>query len=229
MKTPKSIAERLNAARLVIVNSLADDEIQSLVAAYGYNEDRLEEGDALYQAAQSAVNAQKSAEGAQQQATQEMAAAEKAARDAYQALAKVARAVFKSDKPRLTALGLDGPAPRDTAGLLAAAYALFGNAASDSTLGEYGYDTARLSAERAKISACDAANQRQEAAKGAAQQTTREQDFAMTALDAWRAQYMKIARVALREKPQLLEKIGIAARTSKTAAQRAAGNKKVPA
>ncbi len=35
----------------------------------------------------------------------------------------------------------------------------------------------------------------------------------------------KIARVALRGKPQLLEKIGVAARTSKTSAQRAARRK----
>jgi hypothetical protein len=38
-------------------------------------------------------------------------------------------------------------------------------------------------------------------------------------------QYLKIAKVALRGKKQLLEKIGVAARTSKTAAQRAAPKK----
>ena len=65
----------------------------------------------------------------------------------------------------------------------------------------------------------------QEAAKGAAQQATREQDAALHALDAWRAQYIKIARVALRYKPQLLEKIGVAARTAKTPALRV-GRKK---
>jgi len=46
---------------------------------------------------------------------------------------------------------------------------------------------------------------------------------ALAALDAWRAQYVKIARVALRGKPQLLEKIGVPARTSGTAAQRGEG------
>lgn len=40
-----------------------------------------------------------------------------------------------------------------------------------------------------------------------------------------RAKYVKIARVALRGKPQLLEKVGVAARTSKTVAQRAAMEK----
>lgn len=228
-KSPISIAERLSAANLAIANSLADGEIQSLVAGYGYSAERLAEGETLLQNAQTAVNAQKSAEGAQQQSTQELAQAEKEARDAYQSLAKVARAVFKGDKARLTALGLEGSAPKDTAGFLASSAALFENASAAAALGDYGYEAARLDTERAKLSAFDTANQRQEAAKGAAQQATREQDFALQALDAWRAQYIKIARVALRGKPQLLEKIGVAARTSKTAAQRAVKARKVTA
>src|SRR3972149_5599823 len=43
------------------------------------------------------------------------------------------------------------------------------------------------------------------------------------------AQYVKIAKVALRGKKQLLEKIGVTARASKTAAQRAAPNKEAAA
>jgi len=209
-----SIAERLNAAQVAISNSLADAEIQSLVAGYGYAPAKLNEGQALYAAALAAVAAQKSAAGAQLQATQELVEAEKSARDAYQALAKVARAIFKDDRARLTALGLTGAAPRSTAGFTASAPALFENAAGAPTLAAYGYDAGRLAEERAKIAAFDLANQKQEAAKGAAQQASREQKTALASLEAWRAQTIKIARVALRGKRQLLEKIGVPARTS---------------
>jgi len=137
------------------------------------------------------------------------------------------RAIFKDDKARLTALGLTGAAPRATAGFLASAVSLFDNAAGAPTLAEYGYDAERLESERAKIAAFNLSNQRQEAAKGAAQQASREQDMALTSLEAWRAQYIKIARVALRSKSQLLEKIGVPARTSQTAAQRAARKKEI--
>jgi hypothetical protein len=41
-------------------------------------------------------------------------------------------------------------------------------------------------------------------------------------MSEWVAQYLKIAKVTLRGKKQLLEKIGVTARTSKTAAQQAA-------
>ncbi len=62
-------------------------------------------------------------------------------------------------------------------------------------------------------------------AKGAAQQATQDQDAALAALSDWMAQYVKIAKVALRGKKQLLEKIGVLAHTSKTVAQRVASKK----
>ena len=226
MSRPKqSIAQQLNTGQLAIGNSLSDPEIQSLVAQFGYPAVKLNEGKALYDCALSAVNAEKSAAGAQQESTRVLEQAETSAREAYQALAKVARAVFGKDKAQLNALGLSGNTPKDTAGFIACAYTLFDNARTLPALADYGYDSVKLQSERAKIAAYDSANQQQEAAKGAAQQATREQDSALQALNEWTSQYLKIAKVALREKSQLLEKIGVTARTSKTAAQRAAPKK----
>ncbi len=224
-KPMQTIASQLNSAQLAISNSLSDPEIQSLVAQFGYPADKLNEGKALYDCALSAVNAEKAAAGAQQESTRVLAQAEELAHDAYQALAKVARAVFGKDKAQLNALGLNGNMPLDTAGFLAAAYTLFDNARTLPALADYGYDSVKLQSERTKIVAYDSANQQQEAAKGAAQQSTRDQDAALQALNDWTVQYLKIARVALSGKPQLLEKLGVLARTSKTAAQRAAPKK----
>ncbi len=218
-------ADQLNKAQLAITNSIGDPEIQSLVAQFGYPADKLGDGKDLYDAAQAAVNAQKAAAGAQQQATSTLTQAEKSAKDAYQALAKVARAVFARDKAQLSTLGLTGNTPHTTAGFLTAAYTLFDNAQGLTPLADYGYNAAKLTGERAKIAAYDSANQQQEAAKGAAQQATREQETAMQSLNEWTSQYLKIAKVALRSKKQLLEKIGVTARTSKTPAQRTAVQK----
>jgi hypothetical protein len=58
MSRPRQgIAQRLNAAQLAIVNSLSDLEIQGLVGSFGYTTAKLEAGRALYEAAQTAVNA----------------------------------------------------------------------------------------------------------------------------------------------------------------------------
>ncbi len=218
-----SIAGQLNAAQLAINNSLADEEIQALVSGFGYSSGGLQAGCELVERAQAAIQAQKLAAGAQQDATRAVVDAKTTAADAYQALAKVARATCNASQ--LTALGLSGKMPADTAGFLAAAYTLFDNALTLGSLSDFGYTTEKLTAERGKIVAYDQLNQRQEAAKGAAQQATREQEAALQALNEWTAQYLKIAKVALREKPQLLEKLGVTARTSKTTVQRAAARK----
>lgn len=216
-------AQQLTAAQLAITNSLADPEIKAAVAQYGYTTTKLNAGKKLYDTALAAVNAQKSGRGNQKTATADLKAKEKDARDAYQAAAKVARAAL--DKDGLAKLGLAGKEPRDTAGFIAAGYTLFDNAAESGLLAEFGYDADRLAAERAKIEAFDQANQAQEMAKGAAQQATQDQEAALKAMNDWVAQYLKIAKVALRGKKQLLEKIGVTARTTKTAAQRAAPRK----
>jgi hypothetical protein len=75
------------------------------------------------------------------------------------------------------------------------------------------------------ITAFEAADRSQDQAKGSAQQATRDQDAALKALKLWYQQYIKIARVALQGKKELLEKLGIRMLSSKTAAQRGAVTK----
>jgi len=47
----------------------------------------------------------------------------------------------------------------------------------------------------------------------------------MEELHYWMGGFVRVAKVALREDPQLLEKLGILKRSSKTKAQRGAGKK----
>jgi len=62
-------------------------------------------------------------------------------------------------------------------------------------------------------------------AKGAAQQATAEQRAAMAGLRHEMRDFRRIAKVALKSHPQLLEKLGIMVRVARTAAQRGAGKK----
>ena len=226
--TTNKKSDLLNRAALAIDNSLADSGIRDAVAAYGYTEDKLREGRALLETAQSASSAQLVADGQQLQATAAFNQALAPARDAYQALAKLARA--SCDKPTLTILGIVGREPQDIGGFLKAAFDLFDNAPQVPALASrFGYNAEKLAAERAKISALQAADQTQGSLIGAAQQATARQQAAFKALDAWLAEYIKIVKVALRVDPQQLEKIGVIARSSPTAAQRAASKKQTPA
>jgi hypothetical protein len=227
---PKTtIAGQLNAARVAINNTLADSELHAMVALYGYTNDRMREGQRLYDAAIAAVNAQVAAAGTQRQATLQARTAEQQARASYQALAQLSRAVFARIAAQRTTLGLGGKTPQVISEFLTAAATLFENAMNlpdiQQELGKYGYTAERLTQECAAIAAFEQANQAQVAAIGAAQQATRDQRVALTALNQWVAQYLKIAKIALRSKPELVEKIGGVARSARTAAQRGAAKK----
>jgi hypothetical protein len=224
-KTIRTIAAQLNFAQVAISNALADAGILKLLSEYGYTAARIKQGQKLYEAARLAANLHKTLSGEQQYKTSEVKKTTKQAYDAYQALAKVARAVWLKDKTKLVALGLHGKMPRTTAGFLTAAYTLFDNAANAPELADYGYTKAKLASERAKISALDNMNQAQEAAKGEAQNATRGQQAALKALNEWMSKFLMIAKVALRNKREYLEKLGVLARSSKTKAQRQAPQK----
>jgi hypothetical protein len=225
-KPMRSTAEQLNAAQIIITNTLADPEIQIAVACYGYSAAKMQEGKTLYEEAVAAVNAQTACAGAQRTVTAQLQTAEQDARDAYQALAQVARAVFGNDRARLTILELNGAMPRTTANFLASAHALFDNALKSeeikNALAGYGYDAAKVQTERAKIDVFESATQRRESTKGSAQQATIDQTAALQAVKEWVRQYLKIAKVALRGNRALLGKLGLTVRLGKTPAQRTA-------
>jgi hypothetical protein len=228
MSRPKSTTdEQLGAAKLLIDASLADAEIKALVGARGYSAEKLAAGRQLFEAAEAAVSAQNLAESAQLAATAALAAAKTQAIAAYQALAKTARAVLPPTD--LPGLSLNKAMPQGANAFSAVAGELFANAASIASLTEYGYDPATLAAERAKISAFEDANRLQETAKSQTISASVTQKAALTALNQWTAQYIKIARIALRAQPEMLKRLGVVSRVGPTAAQRAAHKKTPPA
>ena len=221
-----TIAGQLNAARVAICNTQADGELRERVERFGYTAARLDEGQRLYDAALAAVNAQVAAAGAKRLATARARAAERQARASYQARAGLARAVFPREPGLHKMLGLAGETPRGTAGFLAAAGTLFANALGTPSirgvLASYGYDDARFARELAAIQAFDRAYGAQVAAIGAARLATTEQRAALGALNRWVARYLKIARIALDDQPQLIEKLGLSAGRAARGARQAA-------
>ncbi|MEK7676944.1 MAG: hypothetical protein AAB676_14010 [Verrucomicrobiota bacterium] len=224
-----SIADQLDAARILIDNSLLDPEIQAAVAEQGYDEAELKQGQELLKAAENTCKEKTQKAGGQKAATAEVEQTFKAGQKACQALAKVARKRFTQNPALLEKLGLTGSMPRTTAEFIIAGRTLFDNALKDpeilAGLAKRKYTETKLKTEREKIEAFAKADQTQEAAKGTAQAGTSDQAGNLEALNNWVAEYRENAKLALADKPQLLPKIGLALRASKTDAQRAAPKK----
>jgi hypothetical protein len=226
LRSKASVAVQLNAAQVRLCNSASDAEIQGLVGAYGFTPQKLAEGQAAYNTARTKVNEAVALAGARRQCSEYADKAATVARTTYQGLARVARAVFVRQPGVLQRMGLTGPMPRALPAFSKAAFTLFNTTnyteAMRTKLAAHGYTDSKLSTERSKLEDFDLALRQAKTAKGAAQQATKDQEQALQALREWVAMYGKVARVALRERPQLLEKIGILSRSSKTPAQREA-------
>lgn len=211
----RSSAGLISALRLALENSISDPEILKRLATFGYDTERLQAGLALLHEAETALHAQQAAIGAQQHITTLQGEHFRKARIAYQNLATLARTIFKANSGELKSLSLDRPMSRSTAGFILQARTLFDNALhfeeSRNKLQEYGYDENRLQTEFAHVRSFIEIEHQQEAAKGTAQVSTVAKQTAFRRLRKYYGQFRRIARIALRETPQLLEMLGIAA------------------
>ena len=208
-----SISSQLNSAQMVIANTLRHPDIQERVAARGYTAGEMAEGQRLCDVALQAVDAQSVAASRQRRATEQALLAEQRARTSYQALAQTVRAVFPPQSAERKALEVAGPTPETSAAFISAATTLLNNALGvpeiAAVLAKYGYDEATLRAERDVVAAYQQAVQAQALAMSAARQATRAQNQALAALQRWVAQYLKIAKIALRSEPDLLKALGV--------------------
>jgi hypothetical protein len=213
----ESISARIYRAELTITGIESDPVILAALEPMGYSAARRTEGKNLLAAALSVLTLVEQARASQKTLTQKVLVAQKTARGTYSDLARVGRAIFKSDPAALAHLGLDkGRVPVGTAAFLRTADQLFANALSapqavKDRLAEFGYTARKLNDEKAKIDVLHSANQLQEQAKGTAQNLTPQQQATLKALDEYVVQLRKISRVALKQKPQLLEKLGVKA------------------
>ena len=213
---PRTIASKIRRAELLLDGTDNSPEIIVLVEPFGYTATKRAEGRALLTAAQTQLGLTQQGRAAQRQSTEAFQEIERVARRAYANLAATGRALFLPGSSERKALGLEGVTPRSLASFLRAADALFDGATNGpvsvrEALADHSYKAAKLASEGAKIAALKAADSAQEGAKGTAQELTPQQNEALTTLDKWAATYLKFARIALQDRPQLLEKLDIKA------------------
>lgn len=209
----KSMDEELMDAKIAITNSLDDPEISDNVSAFGYTPEKLNAGKALYDDTEAKHFKQKAEYGDQYEATDEFKAARAAANKPYMVFVKVGRVAFKNDRAMFQTLGLDGKRKISTSGWLSQVKQFYINALGDpdclAKLAEFGQTQEKLEAGHALFETAELANAKQEKEKGESQQATIDRDEAFELMSDWVADYKAIARIALEDKPQLLEKLGI--------------------
>ncbi len=211
----RGIDQRLLDAQVAIDGALADEGIRAAVEIFSYDEAKLQAGQTLYQEAQDLVNKQKAEYGDQYEATEIVQAAWNEANTAYMRALKIARVAFKGDTKARSALMLGGTRKNSISGWLQQATPFYANILNDpdrlAAMATFGYDQAKLEAEQALLQVVRDANVVQLKEMGEAQEATELRDAKMDELDDWMSDFKAVARVALEDNPQWLEKLGFGA------------------
>lgn len=213
---PPRDAEMVEFVRVALVNLDIDSELRDTVAPFGIDAAFRAAGLSALTAAQTGIATAQDTDGVQIAATAQVVTLKDEVTKHYTGLSELARAAFRGEAGKLTQLGIVGKAPTKVADLLERGNKLFSAVQNHSELAagflKVGQTAEKLAAIEARFGALAAAAAEQERAKGASQQATVESRAAINALRVWWGNLKRIARVALRSKKQLLEKLGITAR-----------------
>ncbi len=206
------LSQALEEAKVAIQNALHDASILAALTTYGYDEARLQEGQALYEDAARLYQEQIDTYGKQFASTQALEAERRAVYDEYALALQIARRLFKEDAGAQQSLELDGRRVQTTGGQFAQMAVFYANLLKHpdwvAAMSRFGFDEARIQAELDRVNNLSALDQAQEDAKGEAQRSTEQRDAKFAELREWMALFRTVAEHALADDPQKLESLG---------------------
>lgn len=209
----RTIARRLESARLAVTNALAEEEVREALARYGYDEARLLQGRAYYETALAQLQVQQQKMSNRRASSQALRRTEKVCLDSYMHSIKLARIVCRDDPATYRSLGLTGQRQTNFPGRLSQMRLFYITALNNPDILErlagYGLGESQLQDAMAQVEAVEAMRAQRELDSGAAQDATQNHQQALSVLDRWMSDFTRIARLALADTPQRLEMLGL--------------------
>ncbi len=211
--TPRSIPGRMSNSRVFIDNAQLDAEIGKMMAVFGYDKKELKAGQMLLEDSEKTETEFDDTHGKKLSVTKRMNKKWDAADAKFSITRQVTNLVVGKDPGEKKALALNGRRAEALPLWLRQANSLYTNLLKSKKrldkMAKRGYTKAKLEAEYKLVKEIEKLDSQQENIKGSAQTFTKIRNKKMKALDEWMAQAKKYARIALAEKPQLMEKLGI--------------------
>ncbi len=197
----------------VAINNSNHAEIAPVLTTYGYSVTAINEGKALYETAMALQKLQIKEYGEQYTATEKLTQAITDASGEYKKHVSIANVAFRNQKGLLSEIAALGERKKTQAAWITQANTFYKNLMTKpdyiTAMTQYGQTAALLTAAANKFKdVADLYDARQTEA-GEAQTATKARDNAIADLDVWYNDYSDIAVIALNEKPELLEILGL--------------------
>ncbi|TAJ12162.1 hypothetical protein DMA11_13995 [Marinilabiliaceae bacterium JC017] len=209
----KSIEKFLTESKMAVDNGINKSSIAVRLGNLGYGTEQMNVGVNLVNEATQLHQNQKKEYGEQYAATDYVDMAIKALNGVYMNHLQLARIVFKNERGISEALQLTGKRKRVIPEYLAQVGLFYNNALSTLTVMEgmkrFNVLEEHLQNGLTLLNSANAAYQQQKKEKGEAQEATELRDAKLEELEEWMGDYLKVARIAVADSPQLLEALGI--------------------
>lgn len=208
-----SSSDLLYQCGLRINNSLNDSVILSAVSRFGYNEEKLNLGKVLLNESEQLVQLFDKEHGEVDAAFSERNILQEKANATYTIPFKVAKIAFKNDAAAQVALQLSGRRAVRFSKWLTQTKSFYNNLLANAqwleVMAGYGITAEALTAGLEEVKEVESLNEVVMREKGDAQSATVARDNKLEELYEWVSDYEEIARIALMDNEQLLEKLGI--------------------
>ncbi len=210
-KAGKTLIKLLQDADVALTNAEANPEIKAALETVSYGAEKIAEGKALRQKVADQLNTQLKEFVESTDASVKFKAAVQAVKDVYPGHRKRAKLAFEDDPTALYDLALLGKQSKITSvwvDMVNKFYeTLLGNEAYLATIATMGVTQEDLAAGQALIAPLNEAYTVVVREKGESEEATRVKEQAARDLELYMNRFWKAARIALEDKPQLMESL----------------------
>ncbi|PWE00745.1 hypothetical protein [Marinilabilia rubra] len=195
----------------VLGQSLSDQSLVSSLSSFGYGLKEMERGRELLELLRQIDQEQEAAQSRRKQLNKEKNELYKEIQKRYMRIVKIGRIVFDHEDLVKSTLGLEGPREKQFDDWYRQVYMFCKNLLAEEkwmeVLSNYGVKKLDLKNILIDLEKLEELNTRFEHAKTLSKEMTQKKRKQLLLLQDWLSDYLKIARLALEEQPQLLEKL----------------------
>lgn len=207
-----SEAATLELYRVSLENVEKQSEITSIMAEYGYNTDFIAEGKILLTDTREAYNLNKTEDDETSEVYYNYASKKQELSDTYALDRKKAKVVFLNDHVTANKLSITGMIPQAYIKWLEKVKKFYSVTTSDADiqtkLSRLKFTPEDLANANSLIADVETTRSEYLKEKGESQAATKSKDNSFVKLDAWMREFYMVAKIALDDKPQLLESLG---------------------
>lgn len=195
----------------IFENISKNEVLKTELAEYGYDDTEIAKGKALYDTAKAKIDTNKTETTEEKLAYEKFTQKFEELKTAYTTDRKKVKIIYKDEDAKLSALAVKGVASIRISEILDNADTLYKQLKANeellTPLKKLKIDEVYLDTQIALLEEVKALYQAYTKEKGESQQATKDKNLAFSNMEKWVREFYAIAKIALEDKPQLLESI----------------------